>query len=421
MESLGTASQPSTLAYLDSGVIFLGSANADSQLIRCVARGSLWPAHVSPAHVVQLVVAAPLTCHRAHRSLHNQPPDPARPSNFLEVLDTITNLGPIVDLSVVDLDRQGQGQVVTCSGAGAAGSLRIVRSGVGVLEQAAVELPGVKGVWSLRTSLTEEHDTYLVLSFVSETRVLGLNEEDELDEAKIPGFDAEVQTVWCGNVVHDQYVQVTNGAVRLVDCATQQLITSWTPPAGKSIVVAAASPSQVVVATGEGHVAYIEIGKQTLGEVAHMQVDSEVSCLDITPIGANPDKADVLVVGTWSMELRLFSVPQLAEVARQPLGGEVMPRSVLFAVFDDVRFLLCGLGDGHLVSSRIEGTGFADIKKLALGTKPIMLKTFRSRGTGHVFAASDRPTIIYSANGKLLFSTLNENEVGRSLSMLEHV
>ena len=122
MESLGTASQPSTLAYLDSGVIFLGSANADSQLIRCVARGSLWPAHVSPAHVVQLVVAAPLTCHRAHRSLHNQPPDPARPSNFLEVLDTITNLGPIVDLSVVDLDRQGQGQVVTCSGAGAAGS-----------------------------------------------------------------------------------------------------------------------------------------------------------------------------------------------------------------------------------------------------------------------------------------------------------
>ena len=36
----------------------------------------------------------------------------------------------------------------------------------------------------------------------------------------------------------------------------------------------------------------------------------------------------------------------------------------------------------------------------------------RSRGAAHVFAASDRPTVIYSANKKLLYSNLNENEVG---------
>lgn len=35
------------------------------------------------------------------------------PGNFVEVLDTFTNLGPIVDFCVVDLDRQGQGQVET--------------------------------------------------------------------------------------------------------------------------------------------------------------------------------------------------------------------------------------------------------------------------------------------------------------------
>ena len=34
-----------------------------------------------------------------------------QPTNFVEVLDTFTNLGPIVDMCVVDLDRQGQGQV----------------------------------------------------------------------------------------------------------------------------------------------------------------------------------------------------------------------------------------------------------------------------------------------------------------------
>ena len=37
------------------------------------------------------------------------------------------------------------------------------------------------------------YDTYLVLTFVGETRILGLNEEEELDEADIPGFDLESQ------------------------------------------------------------------------------------------------------------------------------------------------------------------------------------------------------------------------------------
>ena len=43
--------------------------------------------------------------------LHPQAPNPAEPSNFVEVLDRWTNLGPIVDMAVVDLERQGQGQV----------------------------------------------------------------------------------------------------------------------------------------------------------------------------------------------------------------------------------------------------------------------------------------------------------------------
>ena len=46
-------------------------------------------------------------------------------------MDSYTNLGPIVDMCVVDLDRQGQGQLVTCSGALRDGSLKIIRNGIG--------------------------------------------------------------------------------------------------------------------------------------------------------------------------------------------------------------------------------------------------------------------------------------------------
>lgn len=68
----------------------------------------------------------------------NLHPD-AKGSN-VEVLERYVNLGPIVDFCVVDLERQGQGQVVTCSGAYKDGSLRIVRNGIGINEQVCFNL-----------------------------------------------------------------------------------------------------------------------------------------------------------------------------------------------------------------------------------------------------------------------------------------
>lgn len=49
--------------------------------------------------------------------------------------------------------------------------------------------------------------------------------------------------------------------------------------------------------------------------------------------------------------------------------------------------------------------------KVTLGTQPTVLKTFRSLATTNVFACSDRPTVIYSSNHKLVFSNVNLKEV----------
>ena len=84
-------------------------------------------------------------------------------------------------------------QVVMCSGVMKDGSLRIVRNGIGMIEQASVELPGIKGMWNLRATAMDAFDKYLVLSFVGETRVLAINEDDELDEAEVAGFNQQSQ------------------------------------------------------------------------------------------------------------------------------------------------------------------------------------------------------------------------------------
>lgn len=54
-----------------------------------------------------------------------------------------------------------------------------------------------------------------------------------------------LQTLCCANTVHDQLLQVTATAFRLVDCMTQQLVTQWEPGADGRITIAAASPTQV--------------------------------------------------------------------------------------------------------------------------------------------------------------------------------
>ena len=45
---------------------------------------------------------------------------------------------------------------------------------------------------------------------------------------------------------------------------------------------------QLLVATGQGNVAYLEIESGKLKQVAHHKLDTEVACLDITPVGQIP-------------------------------------------------------------------------------------------------------------------------------------
>eukprot|EP00494_Astrolonche_serrata_P000462 UN00466 len=79
-------------------------------------------------------------------------------------------------MAIVDLDRLGQCQVVTCSGVAHTGALSILREGMGVEDHASIEMPGVCGMWSLKKETKSEYESYLVEAFVEETRVLKVSE-----------------------------------------------------------------------------------------------------------------------------------------------------------------------------------------------------------------------------------------------------
>ncbi|KAM0887190.1 hypothetical protein ACQ4PT_029232 [Festuca glaucescens] len=181
IEHLGETLIASSISYLDNGVVYVGSRFGDSQLVK-------------------LNLQSDAT------------------GSFVEVLERYVNLGPIVDFCVVDLDRQGQGHVVTCSGAFKDGSIRVVRNGIGINEQ-------------------------------------------------------------------------------------------------------------VLLATGGGHLVYLEIRDAKLVEVKHAQLEHEISCVDLNPVGENPQYSSLAAIGLWTdISVSIYSLPALELIWKENLGGEIVPR-----------------------------------------------------------------------------------------------
>ncbi|BFZ05163.1 hypothetical protein BsWGS_08202 [Bradybaena similaris] len=374
VESLGVTTIPEKILYLDNGVVFLGSHLGDSQLVKL-----------------------------------NSKRDPN--GSYVQVMETFVNLGPIVDMVVVDLERQGQGQLVTCSGAMKEGSLRVIRNGIGINEHASIDLPGVKGIWPLRVN-SEKFDNMMVMSFVGQSRVLQLSGE-EVEETELPGFDGGNQTFLCNNVSFNQILQITQSSVRLISCVPGGLADEWHHPEGKNISLACCNVNQVVVAAGS-ELFYFEIENGKVAQKSHTTVEYEVACLDITPLHEDKERSDVLAVGLWTdISARLLKLPTFESLHVEMLGGEIIPRSILMATFEGIHYLLCALGDGSLFYFLLDPvTGYlSEKKKVTLGTQPTILKTFKSLATTNVFACSDRPTVIYSSNHKLVFSNVNLKEV----------
>uniref|UniRef100_A0AAQ4R1R8 DNA damage-binding protein 1 n=1 Tax=Gasterosteus aculeatus aculeatus TaxID=481459 RepID=A0AAQ4R1R8_GASAC len=373
VELLGETSIAECLTYLDNGVVFVGSRLGDSQLVKLNV-------------------------------------DSNDLGSYVGVMETFTNLGPIVDMCVVDLERQGQGQLVTCSGAFKEGSLRIIRNGIGIHEHASIDLPGIKGLWALRSP--RETDDMLVLSFVGQTRVLMLSGE-EVEETELPGFVDNQQTFYCGNVAHQQLIQITSGSVRLVLQESKALVSQWKEPQGRNISVAACNHTQVVLAVGRA-LYYLQILAGELKQIGTTEMEHEVACLDITPLGEGGGESPLCAVGLWTdISARVLKLPCFTALHKEMLGGEIIPRSILMTTFEGSYYLLCALGDGALFYFGLDlQTGaLSERKKVTLGTQPTVLRTFRSLSTSNVFACSDRPTVIYSSNHKLVFSNVNLKEV----------
>lgn len=379
--SLGETSIASSISYCDNSYVYVGSDMGDSQLIK----------------------------------LEN---NSETKQCTLDVVQTYEHLGPITDFCVVKGGgqlRHGQGQVVTCSGGGKDGSLRIIRNGIGISSQATVALPIIRRMWSLRKHYEDRYHSYLVASFTDESFVFELFDDSNLGLSEIPNIDKSVPSLFLGNMMGDIIVQVTSTCVNIAHVAEP----AWTPPPGILVMEASGNASHLVLATTGSTLVYLEVdqGTNTLVERGHLKLDQDVSCIDCTSPG-------IVAVGFWASQgegqqaaLQLISTPDLKVVRTIELEDADMARSILMATLENHNYLLIGLGDGQLLTYKHseDGNELTDKRRLNIGTQTAQLSLFRSRGGNHVFASCDRPAVIYAerGGGKLLVSNVNLEEVAR--------
>ena len=113
-------------------------------------------------------------------------------------------------------------------------------------------------------------------------------------------------------------------------------------------------------------------------------LSAQVSCINLHPLGDPPPASGGLAaVGLWDRTVRLLRLPSLAEAAREDLGGDVIPRSLLLATLEGRDYLLCAMGDGHLFSFRLDAAAAALSARKKVGGREVCVcvwGTLRARG-----------------------------------------
>jgi DNA damage-binding protein 1 len=280
VELLGKTSSPSAISYLDNGYVYVGSKMGDSWLVKLENK----------------------------RNEHN---------SFLTIVAKEGNLGPIVDFCALDYDGLGQDQIVTCSGGDADGSLKIMLNSLGVHHMAALRLDGLTDLWAIKRQ-SALYDDLLCLNFTSRTAILSITGEfEELSPESVPGFLCTVTSLYCGAIVGNRMLQVTERSARVIG-PQFELIREWTPEDESRITKVACNGRELVLVLGRRLVHLnLETWQSKSADCEH-----EVACVSVRAVSEGDTCLEYCAVGLWEEAcVVVYKLPELSVLTKRSIGG----------------------------------------------------------------------------------------------------
>ena len=344
--------------------------------------------------------------------------DPRSPLENLELLDRVESLAPITDMKISNLLNEEVPQIYAVCGRGPGSSLRVLRPGLSVTENAASPLPAVPtGVWTLKKSLTDEHDAYIVVSFANATLVLRVL-ESSVEQADDSGLATSTATLRAQALEDGSLLQVTSQSLRHV--RPDGRVSEWRAPGRRTITRVATNTRQCIIALGGGDLLYFELSSQgLLVETEKRELGSDVACLDVGTVPEGRQRSRYLAVGSYDSTIRVLSLdPGDNMRALSTLAAPSIPESVLMlegagasGESDEMMaseestgalFLQAGLSNGVLLRAEVDPvTGqLTDTRTRFLGIKPPRLTAVAVRGRRSMLALSSRPWLGYYDQGR---------------------
>ena len=380
LDAIGQTSRASVLVYLDGGYMFVGSHQGDSQVVKVQEQG-------------------------------------------IEVVQTISNIAPILDFTIMDMgNRSGEGQtneyssgqarIVTGSGAFQDGSLRSVRSGVGLEEQGLLgEMDHATDLFSLRSSDTSSNVDLLVVSFIDETRLFQFRADGEVEEkTDFKSLSLSEGTLLAAGLPNGRILQVTPSSARLIESENGMVISEWSPSDDHPITAASANDQDLALSV-KGLEALTLNLKEELTVRARRQFaeEGQLACIHVSQVSS-----DICIAGFWqSATVAILKIDTLETLQKIVISDEAVsvPRSILLAqiLSEQPPTLFVAMANGEVITFSVNLANFAlSAKKLTvLGTQQANFKALpRSDGLTNVFATCEHPSLIYGSEGRIVFSAV---------------
>lgn len=383
---LGQVSKPTSLENLGNGAFYVASHEADNQVIRINLE--------SPDHSVT-------------------------------VLQVLPNIAPILDFTVMDMGGRegetqlneyssGQARLVTGSGGFEGGSLRSVRSGVGLDDIAILaEMEGIRKVFALHSGPSLPNDT-LVVSFSTETRFFKFDSQGDIEEVEtIRNLSPTAETLLTYNLDNGCILQVTQHEVAIHGKSPGH---RWQPPDGQIITAASGNQNYILLSSNGRTLVTLSV-QNNLAEVAFQELgDDQVACIHVPQV-----LGDVGVIGLWkSGSVSLLDLKTLNTIVSEDLrrtDGASIPRDIALTQIlpPDLSgpTLFVSMEDGIVLSFNVdrEDYSLSGRKSIVLGTQQAQLQILpRDDTTFNIFATCEHPSLIYGSEGRTVYSAVTAED-----------
>ncbi|KAL8922971.1 MAG: hypothetical protein Q9172_003349 [Xanthocarpia lactea] len=384
LDIIGTTSRATTLVYLGNGLAFVGSHQGDSQVIRIQEKK-------------------------------------------IQILQNLANIAPILDFTIMDMGNRsgeahsneyssGQARIVTGSGAFGDGSLRSIRSGVGIEEQGLLgDMENILELHSLSSYGEDSQANIIAATFAEETRIFQFSADGEVEEKEeFMGLLLTEGSLYISNIPSNRLLQVTRSQVRITDIESAMLTAEWSAQDMGTITVASANRNHLVISTGGTEALALDLAKdlQITAERVFPE-DGQIACIHVPSVCAG-----ICIAGFWqSTSVTIMNVDSLETIQRVVMSEDVaaVPRSLVLTqlIPKESPTLLIAMANGEVVTFSMDTTSFAlgARKATILGTQGATFKTLpRGNGLFGVFAICEHSSLIYGSEGRMVYAAVTAEQ-----------